>query len=72
MHGARGAAGPRQGSGGLEVHQEQQGVWGAAAPQCKQFVHGKCFREKVEPITTLLDKVFERPGLITVTRQQLQ
>ena len=30
---ARGAAGPRQGSGGLEAPQELQGVWGAAAPQ---------------------------------------
>ena len=34
---AWGAASPPPGSGGLEAPQEQQGVWGVAAPQQKQF-----------------------------------
>ena len=74
--GAGGCRPPARGFAGLEAPQDQQGVWGAAAPPVKTLLWTQnhleppstdhlfitIFREKVKPITTPLDKVFDRPG----------
>ena len=74
--GMGGCKSPARMSGELEAPQEQQGVWGVAAPKQKQFCGPRTtfrppstdhlfitiFREKVKPITLPPDKVFVRPG----------